>query len=141
MQITGAKVDAQMEAAHALACILMRQQVPVVLFWNTEQGTQHQTIETPEQLQRCMVQVLESPAPTESTGFQPVSEPATYAELFCITHAAELDTNAYRRTAEQILVLSTDETVLQQAAVFPISTETLLETLAAVCNPGTERSV
>lgn len=141
MQITGAKVDAQMEAAHALACILMRQQVPVVLFWNTEQGTQHQTIETPEQLQRCMVQVLESPAPTESTGFQPVSEPATYAELFCITHAAELDTNAYRRTAEQILVLSTDETVLQQAAVFPISMETLLETLAAVCNPGTERSV
>ena len=141
MQITGAKVDAQMEAAHALACILMRQQVPVVLFWNTEQGTQHETIETPEQLQRCMVQVLESPAPTESTGFQPVSEPATYAELFCITHAAELDTNAYRRTAEQILVLSTDETVLQQAAVFPISMETLLETLAAVCNPGTERSV
>ena len=88
-----------------------------------------------------MEQVLESPIPTESTGFQPVSEPATYAELFCITHAAELDTNAYRRTAEQILVLSTDETVLQQAAVFPISMETLLETLAAVCNPGTERSV
>ena len=58
-----------------------------------------------------------------------------------ITHVAELDTNAYRRTAEQILVLSTDETVLQQAAVFPISMETLLETLAAVCNPGTERSV
>lgn len=141
MQITGAKVDAQMEAAHALVCMLLRQQIPAVLFWNTEQGTQHQTIETPEHLQQCMVQVLESPIPTESTGFHPALETAAYADFFCITHAAELDTNAYRRIAEQIFVLSTDETVLQQATVFPITMETLLETLAAVCNSGTERSV
>lgn len=136
--VTGAQIDAQMECAHALSCILLRQQVPLVLAWNTEETLQVQSISTMAQLQQCMIQILEEPPlPEPVSALQQLQEsgfPVPYAMLFHIAHMEQLPETVASRCAGKQFHLLTGSQVQKQETVLPISMETLPAVLTTVCN-------
>ncbi len=136
--VTSAQVDAQMECAHALSCILLRQQVPLVLAWNTEQALQVKPISTSAQLQQCMTQILEEPLQKPVSALQQLQESGfsvPYAMLFHIAHAVSLpDAAASLCCAGRQFHLLTNPQVQKQETVLPISIETLPAVLTAICN-------
>lgn len=136
--VTGSQIDAQMECAHALSCILLRQQVPLVLAWNTKETLQIQLISTMAQLQQCMIQILEEPPLSEPvSALQQLQEsdlPIPYAMLFHIAHMEHLPETADSRCASKQLHLLTNLQVQKQDTVLPISMETLPAVLTAICN-------
>ncbi len=137
--VTGGQIDAQMECAHALSCILLRQQVPLVLAWNTEKSLEVQPVSTPAQLQQCMTQILEEPPLQEPiSALQQLQEsgfPVPYAMLFHIAHMENLPNNAASigNIGKQLHLLTSPQ-AQKQESVLPISMEILPAVLTTICN-------
>lgn len=138
-RIDASRMDVQLELAHAFACILLRQQIPFSLAWNTDDGgLQCVPVTAPAQLQQCMMQILEdAPCQHGSPAAAQIHTTEQYAMLLHISHSMP-DAAQLRSFSGQKYCFLTDSQAVQQETAagqsIPITLETMQTVLNVVCN-------
>ncbi len=136
--ITPEQIDAQMECAYALGCILLRQQVSFVIAWNTASTLVQTPVADMAQLQTCMAKVLEDEPPEAGNvallQLQQNPPLIPYANLIHIGHTLLDPTMTTETGAGKTTHLLTTPDTTQQAQTMFLSLETLPSVLSTICN-------